>query len=330
MNGQAKMQEQSGYVQSVKVPTGTEKRKFTIYKVTNRVNGKIYIGQTVRTLEIRKSKHLHGYKVNPLCCFHRAIRKHGPDAFIWETIYLCLSRAEADAKEREFIRFFGCKAPAGYNMTDGGEGNTGRSPSQEVRAKISQKLKGYKHSDEMKARLSKAKKGQRKSDETRAKMSASQMGKTHSDETRAKLSAVNMGHKPWNVGKPVSEEMKARISKALTGKPGTFLGRKHTPETREKISAAQRGRKGRPHSAESKEKMRIINLGKKLSEEHKAKISKTLKGFKHTKETRELMSKQRTGVKRSDEVKANIRAGWAARRQRIALAALVEQPSTCF
>lgn len=281
MNGQAKMREPFGCVQSAKVPTGTEKRRFTIYKVTNRVNGKIYIGQTVFPLNVRRNKHIHSSKIMSPDYFHKAIRKYGPDSFVWETVCLCLSRDEADNKEREFIKLFGCRAPSGYNMTDGGEGNNGRSPSEEVRAKISQKLKGYKHSDETRARMSKAKKGWKVPAEIRMKRSARMKGTHLSDETKAKLSAANMGRKPWNFGKHTSKEVKAKISKSLMGKPGTFLGRKHTPETRSKITAAQLGKKRGPFSDDHKEKIRNALRGRKISEEQKVKISETLKRRHH-------------------------------------------------
>jgi group I intron endonuclease len=276
MNGQAKTQEPSGCVQSVIVPTGTEKRKFIIYKVTNRVNGKVYIGQTAFTLEVRKSHHIHSSKRMSPHYFHRAIRKYGQDAFTWEIICSCFSKDEADAKERELIKFFGSKVPSGYNMTDGGEGTIGFSLSEESRDKISKKLTGYKHSDETRAIMSKARTGRKLSDETRAKLSARMKGTHMSNETKAKISKGLMGNKPWNVGKPVSEETKARISKALTGKTGTFLGRKHTAESRAKITAAQTGKKRGPHSADHKEKIRNALRGRTISEEQKSQISKTL------------------------------------------------------
>ena len=57
-----------------------------IYKVTNKVNGKIYIGQTVRTLEQRKWQHLDAAKNGCKTHFYNAIRKYGEDNFVFEII----------------------------------------------------------------------------------------------------------------------------------------------------------------------------------------------------------------------------------------------------
>jgi group I intron endonuclease len=204
MNGQVKTQEPSGCAQNAKVPTGTEKRRFTIYKVINQVNGKIYIGQTVETLRERKSAHFRKCERGSRYCFHNAIRKHGPDAFIWGILCLCLSKAEADAKESEFIKAFKAKVPSGYNMTDGGEGTLGCSPSKETREKL------------RKANLGKI---------------GTFLGRKHTAESRAKITAVQLGKKrgPHSAehnekirnalkGRTITEEQKAMISKTLTGR----------------------------------------------------------------------------------------------------------------
>lgn len=55
-----------------------------IYKYTNKINGKIYIGQTKQQLEIRHYKHLT--QLNDNTYFHRAIKKYGINNFILEII----------------------------------------------------------------------------------------------------------------------------------------------------------------------------------------------------------------------------------------------------
>lgn len=65
-------------------------------------------------------------------------------------------------------------------------------------------------------------------------------------------------------------------------KAGNTLGYSPTKETRDKISQAMKGNKnpfyGKKHSEETKELLRIINTGKKLSEEHKKKIGDSQRG----------------------------------------------------
>ena len=54
-----------------------------IYKVTNKINGKIYIGQTIRTLKQRKECHIgESTRNRKNTVFYRAIRKHKKNNFI--------------------------------------------------------------------------------------------------------------------------------------------------------------------------------------------------------------------------------------------------------
>lgn len=65
-----------------------------IYKVTNKINNKAYIGQTTRTLEERKIEHLKKSKANSnnkesKYDFHKALVEFGKENFIWEIIEEC-------------------------------------------------------------------------------------------------------------------------------------------------------------------------------------------------------------------------------------------------
>ena len=63
-----------------------------IYKVTNTVNGKLYIGQTSRTIEVRWREHIQdafGRNNKGFFALHRAIKKYGKDAFKIEQIEEC-------------------------------------------------------------------------------------------------------------------------------------------------------------------------------------------------------------------------------------------------
>lgn len=98
-----------------------------IYKVTNLINKKVYIGQTI-DLEQRKRNHKSesynqkssGYK----CAFHSAIRKYGWDNFVWEILEeITDDLDEMNARERYYIALFNSYYK-GYNETFGGEGNS--------------------------------------------------------------------------------------------------------------------------------------------------------------------------------------------------------------
>ena len=61
---------------------------YTIYKATNKVNGKVYIGKTSAKLSVRKRQHTSDtYSKNSKTVFHSAIRKHGINNFEWEGKY---------------------------------------------------------------------------------------------------------------------------------------------------------------------------------------------------------------------------------------------------
>lgn len=92
--------------------------KGIIYKITNKVNGKSYIGQTRYTIEFRWRQHQHK-KDNTY--FHNAIKKYGIDNFSIEVLEECNVE---DLNSREI--FYIAKYDTfhnGYNLTLGGDGN---------------------------------------------------------------------------------------------------------------------------------------------------------------------------------------------------------------
>lgn len=125
-----------------------------IYKATNLVNGKVYIGQTVKTLEKRKRKHINDAVSNrSKNVFHKALRKYGEDNFTWEVIDSAESETELSEKEIYWISFYHSYIYVdnsnGYNMTIGGEGANGFKHSDETKKKMGdlQKLNGTKRGE---------------------------------------------------------------------------------------------------------------------------------------------------------------------------------------
>ena len=92
-----------------------------IYKATNIINNKSYIGLTTRTLQERKLEHLRHIKTENTY-FHRAINEYGKDNFLWEIIDDTPSSIkELKEKESYYIQYFNTLTPNGYNITTGGE-----------------------------------------------------------------------------------------------------------------------------------------------------------------------------------------------------------------
>lgn len=114
-----------------------------IYKVTNKINGKVYIGQTTQGLRRRKKAHIRdavNKKYNSV--FHKALLKYND--FAWEIIDQCDSRQQLNEMEFHYIKQYDSKAPNGYNLTFGGDGMDGFTVSEETKVKISKAMTGKK------------------------------------------------------------------------------------------------------------------------------------------------------------------------------------------
>ena len=123
-----------------------------VYKITNTKNGKVYIGQTIRTLEARFNRHKNDALNNILDThFARAIRKYGIDAFTAEIIDTAENQEELTKKEQYWILYYN-SVEEGYNETSATSksgGNTYSSKTEEemeiIKAKISESKKGGKN-----------------------------------------------------------------------------------------------------------------------------------------------------------------------------------------
>ena len=109
--------------------------KMIIYKVRNKINNKIYIGQTVNTLDVRRSQHERSYDYGKRTAFSNAIHKYGKENFEWEIIYEADSISELNEKETYYIeKYNSLVTQNGYNLKGGG-GND--FLTDEVKKKIS-------------------------------------------------------------------------------------------------------------------------------------------------------------------------------------------------
>lgn len=120
---------------------------WTVYRHVNKINNKIYVGITKNPVNKRWGKNGRGYKPakNENVCFYQAIQKYGWDNFKHEILFEGLTYELASEKEKELIKLYNCKAPFGYNLTDGGEGTLGIEVSEEIRQKRSENMSGSKN-----------------------------------------------------------------------------------------------------------------------------------------------------------------------------------------
>lgn len=156
-----------------------------IYCVTCLVNGKQYIGQTVKPVFERWGNHIRSSFRGSDHKFHRAIRKYGEENFTVEEVMWVEAptkqalKAKLDFLEIHFIQKFDTHRH-GYNSTDGGEGKLGFRFSEESRRKMSEAAKGRKSPF----------KGKKHSFAAKMKMVQSHLGKKLPNETRQKMSEV--------------------------------------------------------------------------------------------------------------------------------------------
>lgn len=182
-----------------------------IYKAENLINGKVYIGKTVKSLKHRISRHVANNRGEP---FARAIKKYGIQSIEFSVIDVANDEATLSEKEKYWIKYYNSHSGRGYNLTDGGEGSIGLHHTEESKAKVSAANKGRKRSLESIRRTADANRGRRHTLEELGKMSVSRklrpspmLGKKHSEATKEKMRA-------WNrpTGWKASDETKARMS----------------------------------------------------------------------------------------------------------------------
>lgn len=106
--------------------------KIIVYKITNSIDQKCYIGITSYSLEFRWKA--HKYKNNKCVRLKNAIQKYGENNFKVEELYTCFSIEHANEMEEYFIKLYNSLSPNGYNLRTGGK--YGR-PSEETKEKIS-------------------------------------------------------------------------------------------------------------------------------------------------------------------------------------------------
>ena len=142
-----------------------------IYLITDTTNGMKYTGKHHYHIEGQLDPSYHGSGV-----IIKNIYKKRPETLKEEYIKTCYSEEQMCSDEQYYIEVFDTLWPNGYNLTKGGDG--GEIPCEEIRKKISMKLKGRTAHN----------KGKHLSEEQKKKLSDAHKGKTMSDEQKKKLS----------------------------------------------------------------------------------------------------------------------------------------------
>ena len=250
-----------------------------LYKITNRKNNKVYIGQA-KNFSARMSAHRRNGR-NPDITgqrIHYAIHKHGAENFDYEIIASSKTRPDANETEDVLIAQYKSTDPRfGYNIKPGGlTSGHAEITKQKIRnATINQIAErghpalGSKRTPEQLARLSAALKARDHesiyNEEVRRKMSESHKGKPQTKEQIQKRSeAIRSKIGIMICGAPECGEIENRRSKVIDGvrycgmhaarlrRHGSLderpriahnKGTSHTPEAKAKMSAKLKGRK---------------------------------------------------------------------------------------
>ena len=164
-----------------------------VYVVTNKFDGKRYVGQTSQPLIRRWNRHKHPHNHRRNSYLYNAIRKYGAENFSVRTLVVVGSKQDMDYYESALIKLWDLRNPEkGYNLTDGGGGMLGFKLSDETKRRMSAHVKSKEHC----AKISIAKQGNqarlglKHSEETKKKMSEAAKGKKFSAEHRRNLSAA--------------------------------------------------------------------------------------------------------------------------------------------
>lgn len=172
-----------------------------IYSITNRLDGKRYVGQTVQRPERRFTLHRNQARRGHGHYLHRAMRAHGEEHFVLEVLEQC-DVSMLDEREKFWIAeldTFG----NGYNLNEGGNSNRRRRHSAETRTLMKERHWSRTSKRQKCIEIIRDANLERvPSEETRQRISEGCRGKIRSKEQRARYSASKLGAKNPMFGKP--------------------------------------------------------------------------------------------------------------------------------
>ena len=155
-----------------------------IYLITNKLNNKKYVGQTISDdINTRWKQYKKMDKTSIGRCLYNSLVKYGVDNFNFQIICVCFNE-DCNKFEKEYIKKINTISPNGYNLMEGGNNSKHHPETIEL---IRASLKG-------------------------------RITCPITDKIRKKMSEVKMGTKNYNYGKKMSEEQKKKISNKLKGK----------------------------------------------------------------------------------------------------------------
>ena len=179
---------------------------YTIYKITNKLNGKFYIGK-------HQTKDLNDGYMGSGKILKRAIEKHGMDNFQKEILFIFDNEQEMNDKEKELVTLH----EMSYNLCPGGKGGFGYINGNLPNGMLG-KTQSEKQKTIAKELMTSRNKDKKFIEENRQRLIGrigSFRGKTHSEKTKKQMSEKAKGRVPWNKGIPRTEKEKENIRNGL-------------------------------------------------------------------------------------------------------------------
>ena len=251
---------------------GEENRYHYLYMITNKVNGKIYIG-------IHSTTNLDdGYSGSGLL-LKQSIKKYGIDSFQKEILEFYNTRKELAEREHELVNEAFAESDNTYNLVVGGN----PKETWDYRTQL----------DRMSISASERAKKLWEDEEYRDKL----LNKFHSEEFRKKQSEI--AKEKWK--DPVHKENYYKAVNSEEYREATSKRVKelwNDPEYRKKVSESNKKTWADP---EKRQQMREINLGRYVSEETRKRIGEASRGRVCTPETRKKLSEAGKGKQAGDK-----------------------------
>ena len=181
-----------------------------IYKIINKINNKIYIGQSTNIYK-RFNSHKCEIKKGINHPLYNPVRKYNIDNFEFIVLEEVTNVLLLDQREQYWMDHYkSYDKNFGYNLYSvAGKSCVGYKHTIKTKKRMSKARKGKKLSPETRKNMSISRKGRKVSNKTRLKISKAHKGKKHSEKTKAKMSLASKN-------KPKSEEHKRNISLAKT------------------------------------------------------------------------------------------------------------------
>lgn len=151
---------------------------YSIYCITNTINGKKYVGMTSKSVRERWKRHVfdsrHEHQSMYDSPLQADIRKYGENAFVHEALVTTEDKELAMQLEDEATIILNTHVPNGYNRQVGNHSE----PTEETKKKLSESMSGENNPNYDKHR----------SEETKKKISEKAKGRTHTEEAKRKMS----------------------------------------------------------------------------------------------------------------------------------------------